>query len=115
MDPNDAIPPKKESKKRKSVDVEVVSKEPEKKAKIEHREKQERRRSETKEVDGHLETHTTLSPKTPPGDPPEPEELIKVIYRFFFNGWVAPICFVCSNYCAVRCCLLIKIQSAGIK
>lgn len=35
--------------------------------------------SETKvEVDGLIETHVTLSPKTPPGDPPEPEELIKV-------------------------------------
>ena len=78
MDPNDAIPPKKESKKRKSVDVEVI-KEPEKKAKVEARAKQERRRSETKEVDGHIETHTTLSPKTPPGDPPEPDELVKVI------------------------------------
>lgn len=79
VDPNDAIPPKKESKKRKSVDVEIIAKEPEKKAKIEARAKQERCRSETKEVDGHLETHTTLSPKTPPGDPPEPEELIKAL------------------------------------
>ncbi|KAF9806738.1 hypothetical protein SFRURICE_011442 [Spodoptera frugiperda] len=52
---------------------------PEKKAKVEGRSKHERRRSETKEVDGHLETHTTLSPKTPPGDPPEPEELIKAL------------------------------------
>jgi regulator of Ty1 transposition protein 103 len=67
--------PKKVSK-RKSTDVEA--KEPEKKPKIE-KPKQERRRSETKvEVDGQIETHTTLSPKTPPGDPPEPEELIKV-------------------------------------
>ncbi|KAJ8713627.1 hypothetical protein PYW07_013997 [Mythimna separata] len=78
VDPNDAIPPKKVNKKRKSVDVEIVSKE-EKKAKVEARAKQERRRSETVEVDGHLETHTTLSPKTPPGDPPEPEELVKAL------------------------------------
>ncbi|CAH0693999.1 unnamed protein product [Spodoptera exigua] len=76
VDPNDALP--KKVSKRKSVDVEVI-KTPEKKAKVEGRSKQERRRSETKEVDGHLETHTTLSPKTPPGDPPEPEELIKAI------------------------------------
>ncbi|CAH1638573.1 unnamed protein product [Spodoptera littoralis] len=76
VDPNDALP--KKVSKRKSVDVEVV-KTPEKKAKVEGRSKQERRRSETKEVDGHLETHTTLSPKTPPGDPPEPEELIKAL------------------------------------
>ncbi|XP_035445082.1 regulation of nuclear pre-mRNA domain-containing protein 1B [Spodoptera frugiperda] len=76
VDPNDALP--KKVSKRKSVDVEAV-KTPEKKAKIEGRSKHERRRSETKEVDGHLETHTTLSPKTPPGDPPEPEELIKAL------------------------------------
>ncbi|XP_022829982.1 regulation of nuclear pre-mRNA domain-containing protein 1B [Spodoptera litura] len=76
VDPNDALP--KKVSKRKSVDVEVV-KTPEKKAKVEGRSKQERRRSETKEVDGHLETHTTLSPKTPPGDPPEPEELVKAL------------------------------------
>lgn len=76
VDPNDALP--KKVSKRKSVDVEAV-KTPEKKAKVEGRSKHERRRSETKEVDGHLETHTTLSPKTPPGDPPEPEELIKAL------------------------------------
>lgn len=65
--------------KRKSTDTEL--KESTKKHKIESRSKTERRRSETKvEVDGQIETHTTLSPKTPPGDPPEPEELIKVIF-----------------------------------
>ncbi|XP_028029177.1 regulation of nuclear pre-mRNA domain-containing protein 1B [Bombyx mandarina] len=64
--------------KRKSTDTEV--KESTKKHKIESRSKTERRRSETKvEVDGQIETHTTLSPKTPPGDPPEPEELIKAL------------------------------------
>ncbi|XP_013190522.1 regulation of nuclear pre-mRNA domain-containing protein 1B [Amyelois transitella] len=79
VDPNDALP--KKVSKRKSVDTEA--KEPEKKAKTEHKERHsrhERRRSETKvEVDGHIETHITLSPKTPPGDPPEPEELIKAL------------------------------------
>lgn len=93
VDPNDALP-KKVSKKRKSADT--APKEPEKKPKVE-REKQERRRSETKvEVDGQIETHTTLSPRTPPGDPPEPEELIKVIviYELFhlclfqFNSFI---------------------------
>ncbi|KAL0871751.1 hypothetical protein ABMA27_004253 [Loxostege sticticalis] len=75
VDPNDALPAKKASK-RKS---ETEAKEPEKKPKVE-KEKKERRRSETKvEVDGTIETHTTLSPKTPPGDPPEPEELIKAL------------------------------------
>lgn len=75
--------PAKKASKRKS---ETEAKEPEKKPKVE-KEKKERRRSETKvEVDGTIETHTTLSPKTPPGDPPEPEELIKVITKsYFFN------------------------------
>ncbi|KAJ0178152.1 hypothetical protein K1T71_005975 [Dendrolimus kikuchii] len=77
VDPNDAIPSK--VAKRKSTDTEP--KEPEKKQKIEEKKiKHERRRSETKvEVDGQIETHITLSPKTPPGDPPEPEELIKAL------------------------------------
>lgn len=78
VDPNDAIPNK--VIKRKSTDTEP--KEPEKKTKLEEKieRKQERRRSETTvEVDGQLETHITLSPKTPPGDPPEPEELIKAL------------------------------------
>uniref|UniRef100_A0A1Q3F620 Putative regulator of nuclear mrna n=1 Tax=Culex tarsalis TaxID=7177 RepID=A0A1Q3F620_CULTA len=33
----------------------------------------------TIEVNGKVETHVTLSPHQPDGDPPEPEELIKVI------------------------------------
>ncbi|XP_075978493.1 regulation of nuclear pre-mRNA domain-containing protein 1B [Anticarsia gemmatalis] len=78
VDPADAIP--KKVSKRKSTENKVEVKEtPEKKPKVEARTKQERRRSETKDVDGHVETHTTLSPKTPPGDPPEPEELIKAL------------------------------------
>ncbi|CAG4962728.1 unnamed protein product [Colias eurytheme] len=72
VDPNDAIP--KKVSKRKSTDTEA--KDPEKKPKLER----EKRYSETKvEVDGKIETHITLSPKTPPGDPPEPEELIKAL------------------------------------
>lgn len=48
--------------------------------------RRERKKSETYlEVDGLMETHVTLSPKTPPGDPPEPEELIKVLYIIFKN------------------------------
>lgn len=42
----------------------------------------ERKKSENEvlvEVDGKLETHVQLSPHTPAGDPPEPEELIKAI------------------------------------
>ncbi|XP_055606706.1 regulation of nuclear pre-mRNA domain-containing protein 1B [Uranotaenia lowii] len=36
-------------------------------------------KSEVIEVNGKVETHVTLSPHLPEGDPPEPEELIKVI------------------------------------
>ncbi|CAH2981437.1 unnamed protein product [Chilo suppressalis] len=74
MELNDAEP--KKVIKHKSTDTET--KEPEKKPKIE-KQKQEKRRSETKVEEKHNETHTTLSPKTPPGDPPEPEELIKAL------------------------------------
>ncbi|KAJ2943654.1 hypothetical protein O0L34_g16766 [Tuta absoluta] len=86
VDPNDAIDPvetPKKVSKRKSTDTEP--KEPEKKPKLDKEKEKDkkdrqRRRSETKvEVDGQIETHTTLSPKTPPGDPPEPEELIKAL------------------------------------
>ncbi|XP_034251115.1 regulation of nuclear pre-mRNA domain-containing protein 1B [Thrips palmi] len=39
-----------------------------------------RRHSETEiEVEGTKEVHITLSPRTPAGDPPEPEELIKAL------------------------------------
>lgn len=79
VDPADAIPVK-ASKRKSEVDPKEIV---EKKPKVEVRAKQERRRSETKEVDGHIETHTTLSPKTPPGDPPEPEELIKVCILYY--------------------------------
>ncbi|CAB3220529.1 unnamed protein product [Arctia plantaginis] len=76
VDPADAIPIKANKRKSGETDAKELA---EKKPKVEVRAKQERRRSETKEVDGHIETHTTLSPKTPPGDPPEPEELIKAL------------------------------------
>ncbi|XP_012524696.1 regulation of nuclear pre-mRNA domain-containing protein 1B [Monomorium pharaonis] len=57
---------------------------PKKKAKIEveklKKEKKERKKSETEvEVDGTKELHVTLSPRTPGGDPPETEELIKAL------------------------------------
>lgn len=54
-----------ETEPTKKVSPSVV---PEKKAK-----------SEVVEVNGKVETHITLSPHQPDGDPPEPEELIKVI------------------------------------
>lgn len=47
---------------------------------IEKKEKKERKKSETEvEVDGTKELHVTLSPRTPAGDPPETEELIKAL------------------------------------
>lgn len=43
-------------------------------------EKKEKKKSETEiEVDGTKELHVTLSPRTPAGDPPETEELIKAL------------------------------------
>ena len=42
--------------------------------------KKERKKSESNEaVSCDKEIHTTLSPKAPPSDPPEPEELIKAL------------------------------------
>lgn len=37
------------------------------------------------QVDGKVETHVRLSPHTPAGDPPEPEELIKAIQELETN------------------------------
>lgn len=48
----------------------------------------ERKKSATEvqvEVDGTVETHIHLSPQTPGGDPPEPEELIKAIQDLELN------------------------------
>lgn len=54
---------------------------PKKKAKVENNKsnkRKERKQSETEiEIDGTKELHVTLSPRTPVGDPPETEELIK--------------------------------------
>ncbi|XP_015173599.1 PREDICTED: regulation of nuclear pre-mRNA domain-containing protein 1B isoform X2 [Polistes dominula] len=50
------------------------------KVEVEKKEKKERKKSETEvEVDGTKELHVTLSPRTPAGDPPETEELIKAL------------------------------------
>ena len=52
------------------------------------KEKKERKKSETEvEVDGTKELHVTLSPRTPGGDPPETEELIKALMvNVIFNA-----------------------------
>lgn len=36
-------------------------------------------------MDGKVETHVRLSPHTPAGDPPEPEELIRAIQELESN------------------------------
>ncbi|KAF2893990.1 hypothetical protein ILUMI_12186 [Ignelater luminosus] len=48
----------------------------------------ERKKSDTEvtvEVDGKVETHVHLSPRTPATDPPEPEELIKALQELESN------------------------------
>ncbi|KAJ3660534.1 hypothetical protein Zmor_004977 [Zophobas morio] len=47
--------------------------------KVSSKEKKKSENEVTVEVDGMVETHVHLSPHTPAGDPPEPEELIKAI------------------------------------
>ncbi|XP_045450697.1 regulation of nuclear pre-mRNA domain-containing protein 1B [Melitaea cinxia] len=66
--------------KRKTTDADI--KETDKKPKLEEksREKKERRRSESKSIsESHNDRNSSVSPKTSPGDPPEPEELIKAL------------------------------------
>ncbi|XP_056633568.1 regulation of nuclear pre-mRNA domain-containing protein 1B [Diorhabda carinulata] len=65
---------------------------PNKKPKISDKKRsptRERRKSETEKIvehsDGSIETHIQLSPRTPAGDPPEPEELIKAIQDLEIN------------------------------
>lgn len=78
VDPNDAE--LSTATKRKTADADI--KETEKKPRLEEkaREKKERRRSESKSIsESHSDRHSSVSPKTSPGDPPEPEELIKAL------------------------------------
>lgn len=75
-------PPKKKVKVVESVRPEV-DKTPKRVASARSRSPiRERKKSETEvevERDGMKELHVTLSPRTPAGDPPEPEELIKAL------------------------------------
>ncbi|XP_065087762.1 regulation of nuclear pre-mRNA domain-containing protein 1B [Ochlerotatus camptorhynchus] len=69
-----------EEKKRKAEDTK--GHEPghvNKKAKPSEKSNDKKAKSEIIEVNGTVETHVTLSPHQPEGDPPEPEELIKVL------------------------------------
>lgn len=52
-------------------------------------EKSEKKKSDTEitvEIDGIVETHVHLSPRTPANDPPEPEELIKALQELESNS-----------------------------
>ncbi|XP_055531991.1 regulation of nuclear pre-mRNA domain-containing protein 1B [Wyeomyia smithii] len=70
-----------EEKKRKvdKVSDEASTRGTAKKSKSSSSTAEKKVKSETIEVNGKVETHVTLSPHLPDGDPPEPEELIKVI------------------------------------
>ncbi|XP_044734862.1 regulation of nuclear pre-mRNA domain-containing protein 1B [Chrysoperla carnea] len=74
----DAAPPP--TKKSKTEHVDKNSNKAERKSKSPAK---ERKRSDSAEVtvkiDGTLETHVKLSPHTPAGDPPEPEELVRAL------------------------------------
>ncbi|XP_058463864.1 regulation of nuclear pre-mRNA domain-containing protein 1B [Malaya genurostris] len=67
-----------EDKKRKAESTDDASRNL-KKSKASSGNTEKKAKSETIEVNGKVETHVTLSPHLPEGDPPEPEELIKVI------------------------------------
>lgn len=80
---NDDIPPKKKHKPEAikaaptSVDARIASMA---NTLVSPVNEKKRRHSETEvEVEGTKEVHITLSPRTPAGDPPEPEELIKAL------------------------------------
>jgi hypothetical protein len=70
-----------------------------KRPKIENSTAKERRHSETLvEVDGKTEAHIILSPAhNPPGDPPEPEELVKALL----------VCFIYSIGIYLKCVAVI--------
>lgn len=75
--PAEAVVPE-EKKKRKSESNTPPSKKP-KTSSSSTPPVKERIKSETIEVNGKVETHVTLSPKIPTGEPPEAEELIKAL------------------------------------
>ncbi|RZF39609.1 hypothetical protein LSTR_LSTR001130 [Laodelphax striatellus] len=67
-------PPRKKSK----IDRESPAIVEKKKEKVKEK-RRKQQEEEVVEVDGMKEVHITLSPRTPVGDPPEPEELIKAL------------------------------------
>lgn len=69
-----------EEKKRKAEDTKNhEASHVHKKSKVSEKGNDKKIKSEIIEVNGTVETHVTLSPHQPEGDPPEPEELIKVL------------------------------------
>lgn len=74
-----AAPKVVEEKKRKAEDTHDSSHAHKKSKTDKNHNAEKKAKSETIEVNGTVETHVTLSPHQPEGDPPEPEELIKVL------------------------------------
>uniref|UniRef100_A0A182TGD9 CID domain-containing protein n=1 Tax=Anopheles melas TaxID=34690 RepID=A0A182TGD9_9DIPT len=66
-------------KKRKGDSSSAAESEGAKKSRSATASAEKKAKSEVVEVNGKVETHITLSPHQPDGDPPEPEDLIKVI------------------------------------
>uniref|UniRef100_A0A182YPZ3 CID domain-containing protein n=1 Tax=Anopheles stephensi TaxID=30069 RepID=A0A182YPZ3_ANOST len=67
------------SEKKRKVETNASEGEPAKKPRTTASTEKKAAKSEVVEVNGKVETHITLSPHQPDGDPPEPEDLIKVI------------------------------------
>uniref|UniRef100_A0A182N7Y2 CID domain-containing protein n=1 Tax=Anopheles dirus TaxID=7168 RepID=A0A182N7Y2_9DIPT len=67
------------SEKKRKGDGANSENEPSKKSRTAAAVTEKKAKSEVVEVNGKVETHITLSPHQPDGDPPEPEDLIKVI------------------------------------
>lgn len=72
-------PPPVEKKRKVEESTTPPSSSDSKKAKSQLTPSRERVKSETVEINGKVETHITLSPHIPIGDPPEPEVLIKML------------------------------------
>uniref|UniRef100_A0A182PGF4 CID domain-containing protein n=1 Tax=Anopheles epiroticus TaxID=199890 RepID=A0A182PGF4_9DIPT len=67
------------SEKKRKVEGNALEIDTTKKARTTPAVTEKKAKSEVVEVNGKVETHITLSPHQPDGDPPEPEDLIKVI------------------------------------
>lgn len=91
-----------EQKKKKTVEDDKKTHRKEKYSPINAR---ERKKSETEteiEVDGMKEIHVTLSPRTPAGDPPEPEEIIKALMVCIILFYLIEIMFSGQCLCYIK-------------